>query len=195
MTSTTPVIIIFFSWLIFKTKTTSIQFLGISLSLFGAFCVVLKGEISNLFTLSLTSGDIWMFIAVLCWGLYSVLLKKIDKKLSQLATLEVMIFIGLIFILPFYIIESLNEGFFPKKNIDFYIIFYASIFAGIISFSFWNKGILLIGVNKASFFLHLIPVFSSIWAIFFLNETFSLFHIIGIIFIIIGIILANIKRI
>jgi len=195
MASITPVLIIFFSWLIFKTKTTSIQFLGISLSLIGAFCIILKGDINNLFDMHLIPGDIWMLIAVFCWGLYSVLLKKIDKRLSQLATLEVMIFIGLIFILPFYIVESLNEGFFPKKNIDFYMILYVSIFAGIVSFFFWNKGVFLIGANKASFFLHFIPVFSSIWAIFFLNEIFSLFHVIGVIFIIIGIILANIKRI
>jgi len=136
-----------------------------------------------------------MFVAVLCWSLYSVLLKKIDKNLSQLATLEILIFIGLIFIFPFYILESLNEGFYPKKNIDFYMIFYVSIFAGIISFFFWNRGVLLIGANRAGFFLHLIPVFSSIWAVFFLNEIFSLFHVIGVIFIIIGIVLANIKRI
>ena len=195
MTSITPVLIIFFSWLIFKTKTSSIQFLGIFLSLIGVFCIILKGSIDNLFNLHLIPGDIWMLIAVFCWGLYSVLLKKIDKKLSQLATLEIMIFIGLIFILPFYILESLNEGFYPKKNIDFYMIFYVSIFAGIISFFFWNKGVLLIGANRAGFFLHLIPVFSSIWAVIFLNEIFSLFHIIGAIFIVIGIILANIKRV
>ena len=195
MASITPVLIIFFSWLIFKTKTNSIQFLGIFLSLFGALCIIMKGNIYNLFNLHLIPGDIWMFIAVFCWGLYSVLLKKIDKKLSQLATLEILIFIGLIFIFPFYILESLNEGFYPKKNIDFYMIFYVSIFAGIISFFFWNRGVLLIGANRAGFFLHLIPVFSSIWAVFFLNEIFSLFHIIGIIFIIIGIVLANIKRI
>jgi len=167
MASITPVLIIFFSWLIFKTKTNSIQFLGIFLSLFGAFCIILKGNIYNLFNLHLIPGDIWMFIAVFCWGLYSVLLKKIDKKLSQLATLEILIFIGLIFIFPFYILESLNEGFYPKKNIDFYMIFYVSIFAGIISFFFWNRGVLLIGANRAGFFLHLIPVFSSIWAVFF----------------------------
>jgi drug/metabolite transporter (DMT)-like permease len=74
------------------------------------------------------------------------------------------------------------------------MIFYVSIFAGIISFFFWNKGVLLIGANRAGFFLHLIPVFSSIWAVIFLNEIFSLFHIIGAIFIFIGIILANIKK-
>jgi drug/metabolite transporter (DMT)-like permease len=193
MASITPVLIIGFSWIIFNTKTTYLQFTGIFLSLFGAFCIVLKGNISNLLNLYFTPGDLWMFIAVFSWGLYSVLLKKIDSKLNQLSTLEVMIFFGLIFIFPFYILESFNNGFFPNKIIDFYMIFYVAIFAGIISFFCWNKGVSIIGANRASLFLHLIPVFSSIWAISFLNENFSFYHLVGAIFIIIGIILSNFR--
>ena len=103
MASMTPVLIIGFSWLIFKTKTTSFQFMGILLSLLGAICIVLKGNINNLFNLFFTPGDIWMIVAIFSWSLYSVLLKKINSKLSQLAILEIMIFLGLIFIIPFYI--------------------------------------------------------------------------------------------
>ena len=194
MASITPVLIIFFSWLIFKTKTNSIQFLGIFLSLFGAFCIILKGNIYNLFNLHLIPGDIWMFIAVFCWGLYSVLLKKIDKKLSQLATLEILIFIGLIFIFPFYIFESLTSSFLPIDTKEILMIGYVAIFASITSFFAWNKGVSIVGANKASLFLHLIPVFSSMWAILFLGEIFSFFHLLGTIFIILGIILSNINR-
>ena len=194
MASITPVLIIGFSWLIFKTKTTYLQFIGIFLSLFGAFCIVLKGNIFNLFNLYFTPGDIWMFLAVFAWGLYSVLLKKINSKLKQLATLEVIIAIGLVFIFPFYFLESLNDNFFPNKEIDFIMIFYVAIFGGIVSFFCWNKGVSIIGANKASLFLHLIPVFSSIWAILFLNENFSFYHLFGAIFIILGIGVSNIKR-
>jgi drug/metabolite transporter (DMT)-like permease len=195
MTSIAPVMIIGFSWLIFKTKTTYLQFTGIFLSLIGALCIVLKGNINNLFNLYFTSGDIWMFIAVFSWGLYSVLLKKIDNKLTQLATLEVMIILGLLFIFPFYIFESLSHGFLPNKLTDIYMIFYVGIFAGIISFFCWNKGVSIIGANRASLFLHLIPVFSSIWAISFLNENFSFYHLFGAIFILSGITLSNMKQI
>ena len=195
MNSITPVLIIGFSWLVFKTKTTYLQFAGIFLSLFGAFCIFLKGNIINLLYLYFTPGDLWMFIAVFSWGLYSVLLKKIDSQLSQLATLEVMIFFGLIFIFPFYIFESFPYQFFPNKIIDFYMISYVAIFAGIISFFCWNKGVSIIGANRASLFLYLIPVFSSVWATFFLNENFSFYHFIGAIFIILGIILSNYKKV
>ena len=194
LASIAPLLIIGFSWKIYKTQTTNLQFFGIFLSLFGVICIILKGNISNLYDLYFTPGDIWMLIAVICWSLYSVLLKTINQKLQELATLEVMIFIGLIFILPFYLLESLSEGFYPIKSIDYFIISYVAIFAGIFAFFCWNKGVSLVGANTAGLFLNLIPIFSSIWAISFLNEKFSLFHAYGAIFIIFGIILANLRK-
>ena len=193
MASISPVMMIGFSWLIFRTKTTMLQFTGIVLSLLGAFSIILKGNISNLYNLYFTSGDIWMVAAVISWCLYSVLLKKIDSTMSQLANLEVMIIIGLIFIFPFYILESLNTSFVPSNSIDFAIISYVAVFASIVAFFSWNKGVSIIGANRASLYLHLIPVFSGIWAISFLNEKFTFFHVIGVLFILSGIILSNIK--
>ena len=191
MGSIAPLLIIFFSWLILNTKSSYSQFFGILLSILGVIFIIIKGKFINLIDLNFTPGDIWMLIAVISWGLYSVLLKKLDKSLPQIATLTVMIFFGSIFIFPFYFLESLSYGFFPNKLSDLLMISYVAIFAGIFAFLFWNKGVSLIGANRAGVFLHLIPIFSSLWAILFLNESFSLFHIFGIIFIVIGIFLAN----
>ena len=193
MASVAPVMMIGFSWLIFRTKTTTLQFTGIVLSLLGAFAIVLKGNLYNLYNLYFTAGDLWMLGAVVSWCLYSVLLKKIDSKTSQLANLEVMIIIGVIFIIPFYVIESFNTTYLPSTGLDLAIIGYVAVFASIVAFFSWNKGVSIIGPNRASLFLHLIPVFSAIWAIFFLNEKFAYFHVIGVLFILSGIILSNIK--
>ena len=193
MASVAPVMMIGFSWLIFRTKTTTLQFTGIILSLLGAFAIILKGNLNNLYNLYFTAGDLWMLGAVVSWCLYSVLLKKIDSKTSQLANLEVMIIIGVIFIIPFYIMESFNSTYLPSTGLDLAIIGYVAVFASIVAFFSWNKGVSIIGPNRASLFLHLIPVFSAIWAISFLNEKFAFFHVIGVLFILSGIILSNIK--
>ncbi len=194
MASITPLLIIFFSWVIYKTPTSFMQFFGIILSIIGVLLIISKANINNLLILNFTKGDLWMLGAVFAWGLYSVLLKKIDSTLSQLATLEVMIFIGLIFIFPFYLLEAQQNSYFPKDSNEILMISYVAVFASITSFFAWNKGVSILGANKASLFLHLIPVFSSIWAIMFLGEKFSFFHLIGTVFIIIGIVLSNIKR-
>ncbi len=194
MASITPLLIILFSWLIFKTQTYFMQFFGIILSIIGVLLIISKANLNNLINLDFTIGDLWMLAAVFSWGLYSVLLKKIDSTLSQLATLEVMIFIGLIFIFPFYFFESLNNSFLPKDSNEILMITYVAIFASITSFFAWNKGVSIVGANKASLFLHLIPVFSSMWAILFLGEIFSFFHLLGTVFIIFGIVLSNVNR-
>ena len=193
MASVAPVMMIGFSWLTFRTKTTTLQFTGIILSLLGAFAIILKGNLNNLYNLYFTAGDLWMLGAVVSWCLYSVLLKKIDSKTSQLANLEVMIIIGVIFIIPFYIMESFNSTYLPSTGLDLAIIGYVAVFASIVAFFSWNKGVSIIGPNRASLFLHLIPVFSAIWAVSFLNEKFAFFHVIGVLFILSGIILSNIK--
>ena len=104
-----------------------------------------------------------------------------------------LIFIGLIFLIPLYLIESSNSNFIPDNSTDYLIIIYVAIFASIVSFFSWNMGVSIIGANRAGLFLHLIPIFSSIWAISFLGEQFALFHLIGTIFILMGIILSNLN--
>ena len=194
MASITPLLIILFSWLIFKTPTYFMQFFGIILSIVGVLLIISKANYINLISLNFTKGDLWMLAAVFSWGLYSVLLKKIYHTLSQLATLEVMIFFGLIFIFPFYIMESLNNSYLPKDLNEVLMISYVAVFASITSFFAWNKGVSVLGANKASLFLHLIPVFSSMWAVIFLGEKFSFFHLFGTVFIILGIVLSNTNK-
>ena len=194
MASITPLLIILFSWLIFKTPTYFMQFFGIILSIIGVLLIISKANYTNLINLNFTKGDLWMLAAVFSWGLYSVLLKKIDNTLSQLATLEVLIFFGLIFIFPFYIIESLHNSYLPKDLNEILMISYCAVFASIVSFFAWNRGVSILGANKASLFLHLIPVFSSMWAIIFLGEKFSFFHLMGTAFIIFGIVLSNTNK-
>ena len=123
MASTAPVIMIGFSWLMFRTKISKLQLIGIILSLLGALAIILKGNLNNLYTLNFTIGDIWMFAAVISWCLYSVLLKKMDTSIPQLASLEVMIIIGLFFIIPFYLFESFNGTFLLSSSYDFSLLF------------------------------------------------------------------------
>ncbi len=68
---------------------------------------------------------------------------------------------------------------------------YVVLFPGIIAFLFWIKGIALIGANRAGVFLHLMPIFGAIMALVIFKEKFMLYHFLGAVFIIVGIILSN----
>ena len=75
------------------------------------------------------------------------------------------------------------------------VAFYAllAIFPAIAAYYCWQKAIELIGPNRSSMFIQLMPLFSALMAIIIFKEKFQLFHFIGATFIISGIYLSNRK--
>lgn len=74
-------------------------------------------------------------------------------------------------------------------------IVYVALFSSILAYIFWNKAIQIIGANKTGIFIHLMPVFSIILAIVFLNEELREYHIKGTILIFTGIFLTTAGKI
>ena len=58
----------------------------------------------------------------------------------------------------------------------------------------FHSGISIIGSNRSGIFLHLMPIFSTILAIMIFDEKFMIYHLIGAILIITGIILSSRKK-
>ena len=193
MISTIPVIIIFFCWVFKIEKTNFHQILGVIFSLLGVAVIVTKADIGKLLNLNFNKGDLWMVVAMFSWAMYSALLRKKKFELSQISLLQTIISTGLILLLPAYLIE-MALGY--RLNVDLPFILtlsYVVIFPGLASFIFWIKGISIIGSNRSGIFLHLMPIFSAILAILIFGEKFMIFHLIGAIFIIAGIILSSKK--
>ena len=193
MISTIPVWIIFISSLLNIEKTNIFQLSGVVLSLLGVVFIITKADLNLIRNLDFNKGDLTMVIAMFAWAVYSVFLKKDKFKISQIALLEMVIITGLIMLIPIFLIEMLlgNKIQFGKP---FYLtLTYVVLFPGLASFFFWIKGISIIGANRAGIFLHLMPIFGAIMAILIFNEKFMFYHILGAVFIIIGISLSNKK--
>ena len=86
------------------------------------------------------------------------------------------------------------HGFTISPNRNFFIIlFYVVLFPGLASFIFWIKGVSIIGANRSGVFLHMMPILSAIMAMIIFDEKFMFYHMLGAIFILIGILLSNRK--
>ena len=193
MISTIPVMIMLFSSFLKIEKTNTFQILGVIFSLTGVILIITKANLAMLLNLDFNKGDLTMVLAMLSWALYSALLKKKRFELSQLTLLEVIITFGLIFLIPVYFIEY-KMGYVIKLDKPFILILsYVVLFPGLASFILWIKGISLIGVNRSGVFLHLMPILSAIMAMIIFDEKFMFYHILGAIFILIGILLSNKK--
>ena len=189
--STIPGMIIFFSSLLKIEKTNFYQIMGVIFSMLGVIVIVTQLNVEKIKEFSFNKGDLSIIIAMLSWALYSALLKKKKLELSQISLLQVIISSGLVFLFPIYIIE-MNQGRFVTLELPFILtLIYVVLFPGLASFICWIKGIGLIGANRSGIFLHLMPIFSTILAILIFNEKFMIFHLVGAILIISGIILSS----
>ena len=194
MISTIPVMIIFFSWIFKIEKTNIYQIMGVVFSLLGVMVIITKAKLSLLFNLNFNKGDIWMVTAMFSWAIYSALLKKKKHELSQIALLQTIITMGLIFLLPIYIVE-MKMGYLATLNLPFVLtLTYVVLFPGLASFLFWIKGIAIIGANRSGIFLHSMPIFGALMAMIIFKEKFMFFHLMGAVLILIGILLSNKKN-
>ena len=94
-------------------------------------------------------------------------------------------------LIPFYLWEAMTFGSANFESSALIVIGYVAIFPSIASFLCYNKGVELIGPNRAGLFIHLMPVFGSVMAILFLNEPLYLFHALGMVLIGAGIYLTT----
>ena len=193
MISTIPVLIIFISFIFRVEKINLNQVLGLILSITGVVIIITQLEFSRLIHLDLNKGDLWLLVAMLSWAIYSTMLKTHKTGLNYLTFISVIVTLGLIFLFPQFLFELNNHELIKFNFAFFLIISYVVLFAGLGAYIFWNKAVLIVGPSRAGIFLHLMPVFSSLMAIFLLNEKFMNFHIFGAIAIILGIYLSSKK--
>ena len=195
MISTIPVWIILISSLLKIEKTNTYQIFGMILSLIGVTAIITQSNFEIIRSLDFNKGDLSIIIAMFSWAIFSTLLKKEKLEISQITLLQVVIIFGLIFLTPIYIAE-LSRGNYIVLEMPFFLtLTYVVIFPGLLSFLFWIKGISIIGANRSGIFLHLMPIFGSIFAILIFNEKIMIYHLIGALFIIVGIKISNMKKV
>lgn len=180
MNATTPILIFILSYLFLKIRLTKIQIIGALISLFGVLSIISNGSIKTLLDLSFNKGDLIVFVAIICWSVYSLLVKQYAQSLPGNTTFFISIVIGTVMLLPFFIYDLTNAT--TTVHWSFQTvgaIFYTGIFASIVAFLCWNTGVVRIGPNSAGIFLNFIPVFATIFAVLFIGETLHIFQAIG----------------
>jgi drug/metabolite transporter (DMT)-like permease len=186
-----PAIIILLCFLFKIEKTNKYQISGLIISVLGILSIITKLNLEIILSLNFNKGDLIMIGGVITWGLYSSFLKRKTFTLPLLTLVHVLCSFGLIFIFPQFIYEF-SQGQKIDLNIDlFYILIFLALFPSIGSYYCWAGAVSIIGANRAGIFLSLIPLFSTIMAIFFYKEQFQFFHLIGAILIILGLFLSN----
>lgn len=182
-----PVIIVIISWLIYKERLSVKQSVGVLISLSGVLLIIAKGDVAALQQFSFNQGDLLVLAAAVVWAFYSANLRNYPEGLHPIAYQTGIMMMGLIFLIPCYLFE-LQTGKHMLLNISTILtVGYVALFASVLAFICWTRAIREVGANRAGPFIHLMPVFSTILAIIFLDESLLAYHVKGMILVFSGI--------
>lgn len=189
---TFPIFIIIISRFIFHESITLNKGLGILLVISGVIILITKGDLLILKNISFVAGDLWMLLAAIAFALYSILIKQKPAGLGTRSFQLSTFIIGLLFLTPFYIWESVTTDFQIQtidKNI-FYSILYLGIFASLFSYILWGKAVEYLGPTKPAMIYYTLPIFSGLIAYIFLGEKIENLHLLSMLLILIGVLTA-----
>jgi drug/metabolite transporter (DMT)-like permease len=124
------------------------------------------------------------------FGIYSALMLR--RPLTHpMSLITATVAGGALMTAPLAIWEVQNGSPLMFDAVTLLTLGYAAIFPSALAYLFFNRGIVLIGPNRAAPFLHLMPVFGSAMAIVFLGEQLRLFHLVGYALVLSGVFIAS----
>jgi len=190
--SSGPLFVALWSLILFGVRLTWGQLAGIALSLLGVLTIILRGDFAALAAIRPNIGDIMFAGALLAFGLYSALMSR-RPVTHQLSLICFTMACGALLLLPLSIWEFAAGVRLQFDAISIVTLVYVVIFPSTLAYLFFNRGIAMIGPNRAAPFFHLVPVFGSVMAILLLGEEPRLFHLAGYIMVFAGVVIASRK--
>ena len=190
-TTSSPIMANILARIFLKEKIGWFKIIGIALCITGVLFLLAKGDFSNLLTFQFSEGDLWVLLAAFCFAVYNTLVRKKPAAISASSFLLAIFSMGTILLLPFFIWEfNYSQPVVWSTNLALVII-YLSAGASVICFWIWNIAIQKLGAGRTALFGNLIPIFSSIEAVLWLHERFTINHIISMTIVLMGLVIAN----
>jgi drug/metabolite transporter (DMT)-like permease len=185
-----PLFVAVWSLVLLGIRLTLAQACGIVVSLTGVLVILLHGDLTTLKNIEFNKGDLIFTVALLIFGLYSVLTLK-RPQIHGLSFVAFTFGCGAACLTPFLIWELLTRPPMRFETNNLLMLFYVAVFPSTIAYLCFNRGVQLIGANRAAPFFHVVPVFGSVMAIVFLGERPQLFHIVGFALVLTGVFVAS----
>ncbi len=189
---TTVFFSLIFGYLILKERITKVQIIFSTILFFGLILAISQGSFNLLtFSLDILSGVLIMLFITCLWMFGHSITKPVFNRNE--ATPTQMVFIRNI--LSGIILFSTYFLFFPFENISlllvpinqFYYISMGVVYgAGLYC---WYKTLSYLDVSKATILFSPTPIITAIFATLFLGELFTIFHLIGLVIIIVSIVI------
>ncbi len=166
-----PVVMGVMAALFIGERLTRRQYGGIVLALLGVLTLLTRGRITTLLTLDLNRGDGLMLCAVLCWVVYSLIIKQLSQRYSGLTITFYAAVAGVGQLLVLASLERWWRQLATLSPVSWLAIVYMGVAASGVAYLLFNLSIQRIGPTRtASTVYSLVPIFVAALAWLFFRE-------------------------
>jgi drug/metabolite transporter (DMT)-like permease len=190
--SAAPLFVAIWSLLLLGVRLTLAQAGGLAVSLVGVLVILLQGDLTTLKNIEFNIGDIIFIAALVIFGLYSTLSFK-RPQIHGLSFVGFTFGCGAAVLIPLLIWELATRPVLQLNTANLLTLFYVAVFPSTLAYLCFNRGVHLIGANRAAAFFHVVPVFGAAMAMVFLGEQPQLFHVTGFALVLAGVFVASRK--
>jgi drug/metabolite transporter (DMT)-like permease len=124
------------------------------------------------------------------WAIYILIGNRLAGKYSVLAQLNYIFIIGLIGLIPAYLVTP-HHSFGEISTLTWECLLYLALICSIIAYFIFNGSIIKLGPSKTAIYQYLEPFFAIVLAIVLLSEPLTAMVAIGALFILTGIAMAD----
>ena len=190
--TTSPILVIFFSFLIMKEALTFRKGAGILLGLCGASMLILKGGSIN-FSSNHQLGNLFVFINAVSYGLYLVIVKPIIEKYNPITVMFYVFGFGLLYVIPFGFnnLADVKWEIIPS-NIYWEIVFVV-VCTTFIAYLLNSSALKQLRPTTVSIYIYLQPILATFFAISWGSDSLDGQKIIAAILIFLGIYLVSVR--
>ncbi len=183
-----PLVASILAAIIFREPLTRMRLLGVALGFGGVFAVVFSSPGASLSGPGL--GDLQIFGAMFSFVAGGMLIQDLARRFNAIVISSIIYTLGACLLcLHLAIDDSINltrqsmshPGIWP-----WVLMIFSGIFATAICNMYWNRAIAELGVARTSVFQYWIPVFGVGFALWLLGESFTLWHLVGLLGIVLG---------
>jgi len=152
--------------------------------------IMLHGDLTTLATIQFNRGDVIFLVALASFGFYSTLSSK-RPAIHGLSFVAFTFGCGAACLVPLWIWELSTRPLMVLDTANILTLIYVAVFPSTLAYLCFNRGVQLVGANRAAPFFHVVPVFGSVMAIVFLGESPQAFHLIGFALVLTGVFVAS----
>jgi drug/metabolite transporter (DMT)-like permease len=178
------------AWL-FREQLKPVRLLGVTLSLCGAAIVIGRGDLPALMRAEIGSGE-WMLLGCVgSWVLYTLIGRRLLRRLSPLVTVTYASVAGTLMLGVLVIVQGGIDQSVLTDTRSLLGIGYLAVFGTALAFVWYYRGVQAVGAARAAQFINLVPVSGVLLGALVLGEPLTLEILLGGSLVVAGLLMTN----